>query len=340
MRSDNPSWFGFPFARLWNRSAPNSDRPVAIIGPDLSQPQPNNIDIAIVPRGTGSISLAVPDGASVGGNKRGNTSIDLQLSRVTATQVASGTNSALIGGSQNTASGSQSVALGGSQNTASGSEAVVLGGNFNTANASGAVAIGGSSNTASQLNAAVGGGGSNTADGSYSVIPGGHQGRARGLTGRLSLASGSFTIAGDAQYGLMVLRRITTNTTPLDLTSTNAVASSINIPVLPDNSLYAFRGQVVCIQAAGAAGTVNDCKTWDVSGSIKRGAGVATTALLGTPTITVMGADTNLGATNAGGAIIAITADTTNGGLLITVTGETDKTLRWVATIHTTEVDY
>lgn len=85
---------------------------------------------------------------------------------------------------------------------------------------------------------------------------------------------------------------------------------------------------------------MGDCKTWDIVGSIKRGAAAANTALLGTPTITVLGADTNLGADNTTGAIIAITADTTNGGLLITVTGQTDKTLRWVATVHTTEVDY
>jgi hypothetical protein len=75
-------------------------------------------------------------------------------------------------------------------------------------------------------------------------------------------------------------------------------------------------------------------------GAIKRGANAAATALLGTPTITVVGADTNLGANNATGAIIAVAANTTLGGLVINVTGQTNKNLRWVATVETTEVTY
>jgi hypothetical protein len=54
----------------------------------------------------------------------------------------------------------------------------------------------------------------------------------------------------------------------------------------------------------------------------------------------VLGADANLGATNVLGAIIAIAANTTLGGLVVNVTGEANKNLRWVATIQTTEVSY
>jgi hypothetical protein len=77
-----------------------------------------------------------------------------------------------------------------------------------------------------------------------------------------------------------------------------------------------------------------------VVGAIKRGANAAATAILGTPIITVLGADANLGATNAIGAIITIAANTTLGGLVINVTGELNKNLRWVATVETTEVAY
>lgn len=355
MRSDNPSWFSWPFARLWNRSAPNSDRPVYIFGPDLSQPQPTNIDVAIVPRGTGAISAQVPDSTVIGGNKRGDNSADFQLSRTGADKVAAGsqsfigsgnnnraagTQSVVCGGNFNTAGNTQSVVCGGESNSASGSQAVIAGGFSNTASGSYAVISGGTSNSSSALSSTVGGGNSNQADGTNSVVPGGSGGITRGLTGRLSFSSGTFASGGDAQYGLIVLRRSTTDATPLAITSTNVGASSINIPVLPNSGLYAFRGQVACIQTAGIAGAVNDCKAWDIAGSIKRNTNAASTALLGTPTITVLGADTNLGADNATGAVIAITADTSAGGLLITVTGETNKTLRWVATVQTTEVDY
>lgn len=355
MRSDNPSWFSWPFARLWNRSAPNADKPAYIVGPDLSQPQPPNIDVVIAPRGTGAVLAQVPDGTTVGGNKRGDNAVDFQATRVSVTSVASGQNSVISGGTNNTATGGTSVVGGGSNNSATGLTAIVVGGQFNTASSNQATVGGGGSNTASAASTTVGGGSSNTASGTNSVvsggttntangtssaIPGGSGGNTRSITGRLSFSSGQFTVSGDAQYGLVVLRRETTDNTPAAITSTNVAASSTNIAVLPNTSLYAFRGQVTCIQSAGTAGTVGDCKAWDIVGSIKRGAAAANTALLGTPTITVLGADTNLGTDNTTGAIIAITADTTNGGLLITVTGETNKTLRWVATVHTTEVDY
>jgi hypothetical protein len=75
-------------------------------------------------------------------------------------------------------------------------------------------------------------------------------------------------------------------------------------------------------------------------GAIKRGVNAAATALLGTPTITVVGADGSLGSTNGSGAIIEIVADTDFGGLAVVVLGATARTLRWVATVETTEVAY
>jgi hypothetical protein len=38
--------------------------------------------------------------------------------------------------------------------------------------------------------------------------------------------------------------------------------------------------------------------------------------------------------------VVALTADTTNGGLAITVTGQAATTIRWVAQIRTTEMTY
>lgn len=87
-----------------------------------------NAGVALVPKGTGALTFAVPDGASTGGNARGTNAIDLQTDRNAATQVASGTNSVVVGGRRNTASGTYSATLGGTGNVASGNGAVALGG--------------------------------------------------------------------------------------------------------------------------------------------------------------------------------------------------------------------
>jgi hypothetical protein len=310
----------------------------------------------IAPRGSGAVLAQVPDGTTVGGNKRGDNAVDFQTTRSAATHVASGLSAAILGGFSNTASAGNTVVSGGSNNNASAlgayigggqfnaassNLATIAGGNSNTASGTSSAISGGTSNTASGTNAAVAGGNGNTASGVNSAVPGGNGGNTRGLTGRLSFSSGIFSVSGDAQYGLIVLRRATADNTPTILTSTGAAGSTINLPTVTQTGIVSFRAQVVCIQTAGSAGTVNDCKAWEVVGAIKRDVSITTTALIGTPTITVIAADANLGTDNSTGAVISITADTgIVGAILINVTGETDKTLRWLATVHTTELDY
>jgi hypothetical protein len=298
---------------------------------------------------------SIPDGTAVGGNKRGNNAVDLQTSRIEPTKVASGNQSVVGGGNNNIASGTQSTISGGNENTASAQWAVICGasgavvsqqGGFvgagvgQTCSGGYAVVVGGANNTASGGASFIGAGEQNLANGAYSTVPGGYQASTRSLHARLSYSSGRFSIAGDAQWGLHVLRRQTTDATASVLTADAGAPGVTTIPVLPDSSLYSFRIRVSCIQSAGTAGTVGDCKAWDVIGAIKRGANAAATVLLGTPTIVVLGADTGLGADNVTGAIISITADTTRGGINVNVTGQVDKTLRWVASVETTEVDY
>lgn len=64
------------------------------------------------------------------GNARGASSTDLQRIRSAATQVASGTASAIGGGAANTASGAQSAIAGGADNTANGTYSFCPGGRF------------------------------------------------------------------------------------------------------------------------------------------------------------------------------------------------------------------
>jgi hypothetical protein len=113
--------------------------------------------------------------------------------------------------------------------------------------------------------------------------------------------------------------------TPLALDS---LASTTNQIILPNNSAYAFHGTIVARQQA-SAGTA--CAAWKIEGLIRREGSAGTTVLVNSAT-------TVLDNTPAWG--MALSADTTNGGLKIEVTGAAATNIRWVATIHTSEVTY
>lgn len=84
-----------------------------------------NVSVSIVPKGTGAFCLSVPDGTASGGNARGESAVDLQATRTTAAQVASGTR-AFVVGVGNTASGTNSTAIG-HANTVSGHYSGIMG---------------------------------------------------------------------------------------------------------------------------------------------------------------------------------------------------------------------
>ncbi len=88
---------------------------------------------------------------STGGNPRGDNAVDLQVNRngTSPGQVASGVNSVISGGYNNTASGAHSVVSGGGANTASGHSAVVGGGENHIASGAWATIPGGMWNQAS-----------------------------------------------------------------------------------------------------------------------------------------------------------------------------------------------
>ena len=109
-------------------TAPNATVPVHQFIP-LSATNAN-IDIALTPKGTGAIVADIPNNSATGGNKRGASAVDLQIDRLTGSQVASEDYSVIIGGVNNTASGYNSTVLGGNGNIASG--ALSLAGGFNS----------------------------------------------------------------------------------------------------------------------------------------------------------------------------------------------------------------
>ena len=87
-------------------------------------------------------------------------------------------------------------------------------------------------------------------------------------------------------------------------------------------------------RSAGVTGG-GDTARWTINGAIKRGANAASTAMVGTATVTMTHNDAG-----AAAWVVAVTADTTNGGITVTVTGAASTTIRWVCKINTTEMTY
>ena len=254
----------------------------------------------------------------------------------TATYGATGANSVAIGyQAKATATGAMAF---GDRNTASGEDAVVFGesntgsgpwsftaGRSNVNSGSRGVALGNAHTVSSFYTTALGS--SNTASQNYCTAIGSNS--LADKQGKLAHASLGFGTDGDAQYGRMVLAKATTDATPVALTSiAGNPASDINQIILPNNSAYFFSGTIVARQDA-ASGT--DLGAWEIKGAIRREGSAATTTLVKS-TID----DFNVPA----GWVVALSADTTNGGLAITVTGAAATNIRWVATVNTSEVTY
>jgi hypothetical protein len=268
---------------------------------------------------TSTLSFFTPHGVVVGG---GNNQATGSYSFI------GGGGNAGTAAQRNVASGDWSVVAGGSQNTASGGNSSVLGGGNCSATSSFAVCIGGAGNTASGFGSTNLGGNGNVANATY-ALAGGFSATNRSIPS-FSYAAGSASVNGDAQTEIFVLRNTTTDATATAITIGATAPSTTNQVILPNNSAYFFTGEVVSGVTGGG-----DTKGWTIEGVIKRGAGVGTTALVGTPTVTSLYGD-------AGAATwtIAVTADTTNGGLRVTFTGQAATTIRTVAQIRTTEMTY
>ena len=281
---------------------------------------------------TSTLSFFTPHGVVVGG---GNNQATGSYSFI------GGGGDAGTAANRNVASGDWSFVGGGWANTASGSGSFVGGGGVTSANtvlgntSSGisSVISGGYGNVSSSTSSTVGGGNNNTASGPRSTVVGGTYATTRGISGNTILGTSERSIAsvtGVSQAGLLILGRQTTDATPTALTSTSVAAGTTNQVILPNNSAYFFTGEVVSGVTGGG-----DTKGWTIEGVIKRGANAASTALVGTPTVTSNYADAG-----ASTWTIAVTADTTNGGLAVTFTGQASTTIRTVAQIRTTEMTY
>jgi hypothetical protein len=282
--------------------------------------------------GTPTLSFFTPHGVVVGG---GNNQATGSYSFI------GGGGDAGTAANRNVASGDWSVVAGGRANTASQNGAFVGGGGIsagnsasgNTASGTSSVVTGGFGNTASNTGSSVLGGSFNSSTAAYATVLGGRYGTDRNIVGNLAYSASNNPIAsaaGVSQGSILVLGVQTTDATATALRSDTSAAGTTNQVILPNNSAYFFRGEVVSGKTAAG-----DTKGWTIEGVIKRGANAASTALVGVPTVTSTYAD--LGAATWD---IAVTADTTNGGLKVTFTGQAATTIRTVCQIRTTEMTF
>jgi hypothetical protein len=264
-----------------------------------------NSDLVLAPKGTGAlIAGPKPDGTTTGGNARGVGAVDFQTIRSAATQVASSQRSFIAGGTGNTAGGSGNSVIGGDRNSVSGGSGVVVFGSQNNAS-------GGSTSIA---------GGFNSASGEASAIPGGYY----ASTDRYCMqahAAGRFVNPGDAQRARFVMRcKTTTNaavemaldgaTTYLGIPSGKVIACTINISgVKSDGSAVAHYVRQYAVKNVG--GTSSEVY-----------------------------APTTIGADNAAGTTIALSANNGDDTLRIAVTGIAAETWRWVASVDSVEIAY
>lgn len=231
---------------------------------------------------------------------------------------ASGTDSFAAAIANNTSSygatGTYSAAIG-RHAKATASYASVLGGYLGEATASFSTTLGGRSNIA---------------DASYSVASG-YGADVNGISGKVVHASTLWASAGGTQCGTLVLMRDTSNATATALTSDGNAASATNQAVLPNNSAHSFSGTIIARESAAAG---SDYASWEIKGALLRDANAASTVLGN-------GIVNKLYATSGASAwAVALSADTTNGGLKVEVTGATATNIRWVATVNTSEVTY
>jgi hypothetical protein len=251
--TDKPTTFLQYFDEIRNNSTPNTTIPAHQI---IAKGTELNIDAVLSPKGNGAILANIPNNLATGGNKRGINAVDLQMSRSSASHVASGVSSTIAGGERNTAGGDYAVVSGGSANfidvgnhysiisggrtnQVAGSYSCVAGGYSNKSRSNYCSLLGGSdnvidnayssicggaNNTISSERSFIGGGFHNATTGSYSAILGGHYARTL-FHGQQAHASGRFAALGDAQRSDYVLRgnTLTTNYYRLYLDGSSAL---------------------------------------------------------------------------------------------------------------------
>ena len=318
---DSPAWL--PLGLSIATAAPNATNNVANYKVPATSGT-TRTDIAIQPRGTGALMVGpVPDSTATGGNVRGASSADLQSSRSTAAQVASGTG-AIAAGNANTVSGNYSGGLGntnvvtsisgyafGETNTVTGNYSMASGINCQATGAS-SFALGNVAYAPAQFSQARG-------SQAYSL-----------RIGQDTFANGRFTALGDAQAGRCFLRMLTTNATQTELTldgnaATGTSISTSNRFIIPASTVVHCDVYITACETSSGnrAAYHRSCLIFRNSTS--------NTTLVG---LTTVGSDYE---SNAAWDV-TLAADDTNESLQILVTGVAATNIRWFARVEFNEL--
>jgi len=241
-------------------------------------------------------------------------------------------------GYQATSTSTRSIALGYTA-TASGTGSVAIGGYAYGATVTGTygIAIGDGCNIGASATAGVAIGWYNTlSTNAIASVALGNENQSNDVAGKITYGPtsipGNGVPAGRAKWGNQVVFADTSNATPKVLTtpaSTGSTAASHSTIIgIENNTAYAYSILVVARQAA-ANGTSS--AAWEFKGLARREGTAASTVIVNNITTTL---------SNQPGWSVALSADTTNGGLSITATGGATANVRWTATAQTSEVTY
>jgi hypothetical protein len=298
------------------------------------------------PIATGNYSVAIGEHATSTTQATDTYALAIYGSATAARSTAIGQNSNLQ--LATTVTGSGAMALGGSYASGDDAFAAAVANNTSSYGARGtnSIAIGQTANASATNAVAIGKLASATATGALAIGPAGTatgygalasgensvamgDGAISSVYGKFAYSQRGFGNAGDAQYGNFVLIAPTTDATATRLTTNRgASGTTSNQAILSNNSAYAFTGTVVARRQA-AGGTAS--AAWKIEGLIRREGTAASTTLVASTVTTI---------SNVPGWTLALSADTTNGGLAVTATGAAATNIRWVATIQTSEVTY
>ena len=288
--------------------------------------QPTNSGIGLLTASTNGFLMAgalAPDSGTGGGNTRGAGSVDLQLhTRTAASQVAAGPRSGLFAGYSNTISttSDESVILGGFGNTISAGaiQSAVLAGYNHTVTGDSAAIIGGTACTANGVNSAILSGQDNVTDHVNSVTMG-ISGKSM-VNNSFNMSSGHFANVGDARVSTFVARVETTNAT-----ATNMTIDGTAFYTLQPDSMIVIEAIIVANNTGDTMGA-----GYKRYGAYQR-PGTGNAALVGAVATTFTAEET--AAMNA-----TFVVDTTS--VRLQVTGIAATTIRWVALVTITEIQY
>lgn len=292
----------------------------ATIWPSDASPDPSNAEIVLVTARSGDVLTITR--TQEGSSARSVLAGDRIMLSITAGMLgnASGNNATSLGRSS-VASGDSSTALGNSSSALGYATAV---GVSASGSGWGATALGYSASASATSSVALGyycsASGTNATALGYSAVA--------SREGQHALANGCFAVGGDSQVSQYVLRATTTDATPTEVTASGAGSGYVDVPA---GRTYTCEIKIAAIRTdvsgtAAAWTNIQAAITRDLTGNC-RVLGSVTGS--GTTTLCDAGAST---------WTVAVTADTSNQRLAVTVTGEAGKTIRWAASVDLVEV--